>query len=126
MRPGSDGSANINFDGITIGQIDPEKKSIFEGVETVEVDLTDILAEFNEAELFLVGTHNFEKVQSLTNDPEALANMRQSAEAQRQTLDLSNGEISWLFETPTEADTVIFSAPFDASNDFSVAGIITE
>lgn len=126
VAPGVDGRGRIGPEQFTIGQIDPEKKSIFDGLETVEIDITSILEEFDQAEMFDFGTLNFDYIRSLTEDPAALNALRTTAETKRTTIDLSNGEVAWTFETPTPATQLEFIAPFDASNDYSVAGIILQ
>lgn len=107
-----------------LGQIGADKKAIFEGVETVEVDLTDILANFQGAPLFAAGSSNFEIIKAIAESPDALQQIREVAERKRETIRMSNGEVAWRSETPVEVDGLSFFAPFDASNDFSVAGII--
>lgn len=126
VAPGVDGRGRIGPEQFTIGKIDPEKKSIFDGLETVEIDITGILQEFEQAEMFDFGTLNFDYIRSLSEDPEALNQLRTTAEVKRTTVDLSNGEVAWTFETPTPATRLEFIAPFDASNDYSVAGIILQ
>ncbi len=107
-----------------IGKVDREKRSIFEGVETVEIDLLPILAEFHGTSLFAVGTRNFDLVQRVANNEQALRNLRRIAEYKRSTIDMSNGELRMDLEETTALDGLTFFAPFDASNDFSVAGLI--
>ena len=107
-----------------IGTIDKDKRSIFEGVETVEIDLTPILAEFHGTNLFAVGTTNYDAVQRIAENDQALNNLRQVAERKRTTVDMSNGEVRTELTDAAGLDGLTFFAPFDASNDFSVAGII--
>lgn len=124
--PGKSGSGRNVSVQLPLGQIDKDKRGIFEGVETVEIDLTDILAEFQDAPLFPVGTTNFEIIKSLVEDPESLANLKKAAMRKRDTLRMSNGEVGWEFEAAETVDGLTFFAPFDASNDFSIAGLIFE
>ncbi len=107
-----------------IGTIDKDKRSIFEGVETVEIDLTPILAEFHGTNLFAVGTNNFDAVQQIANNEQALENLRLIAERKRNSINMSNGEVGAELTDAKRLDGLTFFAPFDASNDFSVAGII--
>jgi hypothetical protein len=107
-----------------IGQIDPEKQALFEGVETVDVDLTPILAEFHNAPLFAVGTRNADWIATWLDNRTALDDLYQRAAYERLTSDTSNGEIQATLDNVTYVDTLTFYAPFDASNDFSVAGIV--
>jgi len=124
--PGTNSRGRFVTLSVPVGQIDKDKKSIFSGVETVEIDLTEILAEFNEAPLFPVGTSNFEIIRSLVNDPAGLEKLKRVAENKRTSIRMSNGELGWQFETPQTVDTLTFYTPFDASNDYSVAGVIFE
>ncbi|MEE2946062.1 MAG: hypothetical protein VX444_12870 [Pseudomonadota bacterium] len=107
-----------------LGTIDKDKRSIFEGVETVEIDLTPILAEFHGTSLFAVGTNNFEFIQQVANNERALDNLRLVAEQKRTSIDMSNGEVGAEIFDAAGVDGLTFFAPFDASNDFSIAGII--
>lgn len=126
VAPGENASGRLVEQRFAIGEIDPEKKDIFEGVETVEIDLTDILAEFNNTPVFEQGSTNFDILRSLVEDPETLQTLRNIAETKRETIRMSNGEIGWTLENPTRGDEIQFFAPFDASNDFSISGIILQ
>ena len=106
------------------GAVDAAKQSLFDGLETVELDLTELLAEFNGAELFEVGTKNFELINAMVNDPDNLAEMLRKAQEKRTSISMSNGEVGFGVELEMPIDEVAFFSPFDASNDFSVAGII--
>ena len=117
---------------VPIGQIDKEKLVIFEGVETIDVDIDELLGEFNRTPIFVEGTTNFERLQAAMINMDQMSAIRASAAAQRVAGDRSNGEyrISLADELGEDAadlarlDGVVFFAPFDASNDFSVAGIV--
>ena len=110
-----------------LGNVDEEKKaSLFEGLDTVQVDLTEILAEFHQAPLFASGTMNFQLIKEIAESSDAAAAMRKRAETKRVSINMSNGEIRWSLDAPVQADSITFLAPFDASNDFSVAGIVLE
>ena len=126
VAPGEDGRGRVTAQRFKIADIDPEKKSIFDNVETVEIDLTDILAEFNGTRLFEQGNKNFEIIQALASDPESLESMRMTAQTKRETIRMSNGEVPWTFENGSAASTVTFFAPFDSSNDFSISGLVLE
>ncbi|ARE41241.1 hypothetical protein RGUI_3100 [Rhodovulum sp. P5] len=111
---------------IPLGQVDADKRGVFEGVETVEIDLSTILSGFRNARMFLAGTQNFDLLKALSFDPDGLAELRETAIRQRAAGDWSNGELGVELSDKFEVDTVRFFAPFDSSNDFSVAGIIVE
>lgn len=109
-----------------IHEIDPEKLSIFEGTETVEIDISEILVEFEESPLFLQGTHNYERLKALLDNPEKLEAVRQKAQRMRTISDLSNGELGVELDRPELLNGINFYAPFNSSNDFSVAGLILQ
>lgn len=111
---------------LELDQIDDKKQKLFEGLETVDIDLTTILAEFQDAPLFAVGTSNFELVKGMASSAEVADRIRAQAEKKRVSINMSNGEIRWTSDAPVLVDSVTFLAPFDASNDFSVAGIVLE
>lgn len=126
VAPGDGGSGRLLEQRFEIAQIGLDKKSIFDGVETVEIDLTEILAEFSGTKLFSVGTTNFEIIEALLNEPSKLENLHRVAHDKRDTIRMSNGEVGQAFGAALEADTITFFAPFDASNDFSISGIVLE
>lgn len=109
---------------LPFNDMDEKKKAIFQGVDTIEVDLTDILAEFDGAPLFLQGTHNYERLKAILENPAELERIRKKAISMRTISNLSNGELGVGLASPTEVDSVRFFAPFNSSNDFSVAGLI--
>ena len=121
--PGPDRNETIK-QILRLGQIDKDKKSIFDGLETVEIDLSSILFEFQNAPLFTVGTRNFEIVRDWAQSEEATRQIRIEAESKRTSIDVSNGEIRWEIGAPVEIDAITFVVPFDASNDYSIAGIL--
>ena len=104
------------------GTTDTEKQSLFDGLETVELDLTELLAEFSDAALFEVGTRNFELINAMLNDPDSLAEMLRRAQEKRTSIRMSNGEVAFDVDPEMTVEEVVFFSPFDASNDFSVAG----
>lgn len=106
------------------GETDAQKQSLFEGLETVELDIAELLSEFNDAPLFEVGTRNFEVVNAIANDPDNLAEIIRIAQDKRTSIRMSNGEVGFDVDATLGVDEVTFFSPFDASNDFSVAGLI--
>lgn len=103
---------------------DAKTQSLFEGLETVELDITDLLAEFNTAALFEVGTTNFELINAIAQDPDNIAEMIRVAQEKRTSIRMSNGEVSFDVDQNLTVDEITFFSPFDASNDFSIAGIV--
>jgi hypothetical protein len=111
---------------LEIGRIDKDLRSIFDGVETVEIDLGEILAQFHNAPFFVEGTRNFEVIRDWARSADMTQQIRATAESKRTSIDVSNGEIRWELGEPLMVDNVTFIAPFDASNDYSVAGILLD
>jgi len=103
---------------------DVEKQGLFEGLETVEIDLTEILAEFNNAPLFEAGTTNFDIVRAIVENPDNLAEITRIAQNKRTSILMSNGEVGFDVDPSMIVDQLVFTAPFGPSNDFSVAGIV--
>lgn len=107
-------------------QDEEKKNTLFEGLETVELDITDILQEFSDAPVFAVGSRNFEIIRAISEDPENIERLLQVAREKRDTIRMSNGEVGHDVDLGLKATSLSFFAPFSASNDFSVAGIIVE
>ena len=97
---------------------------MFEGLETVELDISELLLEFNAAALFEVGTTNFEFINAVAQNPENIDKMIRVAQERRTSIQLSNGEVSVDVDEISMVEEIFFFTPFDASNDFSVAGIV--
>jgi len=108
-----------------IGQVDAEKRRIFEGIETIEIDLSTILAGFRGTIMFLEGTRNFDMIKRLSENPAAWDALRAGAKRERSIGARSNGELGVMVTEDFPVDKVMFFSPFDSSNDFSVAGILT-
>lgn len=106
------------------GETPEDKQGLFEGLETVELDLTELLAEFGDAPLFEQGTENFEIVRAIAEDPDSLAEIIRVAQDKRTSIRMSNGEVGVTIDPTMVIDEIAFAAPFDASNDFSVAGVV--
>jgi hypothetical protein len=107
-----------------VGATDDEKQGLFDGLETVELDISDLLAEFNNAALFEVGTKNFELINAIAQDPDNLAEMLRVAQEKRTSIQMSNGEVGFDVDPDMTVEEIAFFSPFDASNDFSIAGIV--
>ena len=122
--PGEDIYDRLNALEIPIGEIDKEKLDLFEGLETVQIDLTDIIADFHNAQVFAFGTHNYEQIAAILDKNTDLTSLKTSAEIMRQQVDVSNGEQVATAEFDGAIDQLVFFAPFDSSNEYSVAGII--
>ena len=103
---------------------DKAKQGLFDGLETVELDITDLLAEFNQAALFEVGTTNFELINAIAENPENLSRLYEIAQDKRVSVQMSNGEVGFDVDPTLGIQEIVFFSPFDASNDFSVAGVI--
>lgn len=109
---------------IPIGNIDPDKRGIFEGVETVEVDLATILPAFNGTPIYSAGSSNANRLAAMLTDPQGLEGIRQAAVNQRAAGNWPNGELGAIISNATGVTQINFFAPFSSSNDFSVAGVV--
>lgn len=119
------GSSAIEIN-VVLGEVDKDKRGIFDGVETIEIDLSTILAGFHGTIMFPLGSHNFDMIQKLVTDPAALAALRASAVRERSVGTWSNGELGIETAADFPVDKVVFFSPFDSSNDFSIAGLLTK
>lgn len=108
------------------GDNDAEKRAIFEGVPTVEIDVSDILAEFASAPIFAPGTYNANRMRERLESDTRLLQIKETAQSARVVSDVKNGEIAGEFDPAIGTTQLIFLAPFDTSNDYSVAGVIFE
>lgn len=125
LSAGAGTGANAIGINTALGEVDQAKRGIFDGIETVEIDLSSILAGFRGTIMFLQGTHNFETVKQLSATPAAWTALRQEAMRERSVGDWSNGELGFAVTEDVPVDKIVFFSPFDSSNDFSVAGFIT-
>ncbi|WP_097069747.1 hypothetical protein [Rhodobacter maris] len=125
LSAGRGTGANAIAISTALGEVDQAKRGIFDGVETVEIDLSSILAGFRGTIMFLQGTHNFDAVQRLAATPSAWNVLRQDAVRDRSVGDWSNGELGVAIKEDAPTDKIVFFSPFDSSNDFSVAGFVT-
>jgi hypothetical protein len=109
---------------VPLGEIDQEKKDIFAGVETVEIDLTLLLAALDGAPLFAAGSSNADRIEAILDEPELLSELGANAGIRRVIGSRDNGEVAGILAEPVTANTVTFLTPLNTSNDFSVAGLI--
>ena len=76
-----------------LGDIDPEKESIFAGVETVERSDAELLAMLDGVVLFPAGTRNAEMLTELANNPKLYETLYDRAMVKRGFGDVKNGEV---------------------------------
>lgn len=124
VSPSTGPYGQIVLVSLPLDEIDEDKLVIFEGVDTTEVDLTDILLGFNDAPVFAAGTHNANIIQAALDDWPMLQRLRDDAEARRTLGSRTNGELGATLSPATLVTQVNFVSPFGGSNDFSVAGVI--
>ncbi len=122
--PGSDPGADVLITAPIDGEVEKEKLDIFEGVPTVEIDLTEILAALEGAPLYAAGTLNANRIVEILERPELLDEMTAHARRHRVLGDRDNGEVAGMLDSPVMADTLTFQSPLDTSNDFSIAGVV--
>lgn len=111
----------LTFD---ISSVDEEKLDLFEGIETVEIDLADVLAGFNDVPFNTAGTTNAEFVEQILGDLARLQEIRARAEETRSVGSVSNGELGVAMDASVDVETLIFMSVLGGSNDYSVAGIV--
>lgn len=105
--------------------VDPAKKAaIFDGAQTYEIETDRLLALIDGATLYAVGKVNADQVERVATTREGLMKLRETGKVLRKTGNVSNGEISGALPQAVSADTIVFSAPFGSSNDYSVAGLV--
>jgi hypothetical protein len=107
-----------------IGEVDEAKLDLFEGIETVEIDLVDILSEFNDVPFFPGGSENANIIENLLENAEALQAIRENASSNRLASSVSNGELGVQMDNTVDVETLVFMSVLGGSNDYSVAGIV--
>lgn len=119
-----DSSRRGQFLRIPIGDIDPEKKIIFAGLETVEIDILPLLLALDGAALFEAGTANADRIRSIIEEPALLSSLQNNAQIRRVVGTRDNGEVAGILEQPILTSMITIEAPLTTSNDFSVAGLV--
>ncbi|MFY0666061.1 MAG: hypothetical protein JXQ97_15665 [Natronospirillum sp.] len=109
---------------VPIGDIDPEKKVIFAGLETVEIDILPLLLALDGAALFENGTRNADRIRSIIEEPALLSSLQNNAQIRRVVGTRDNGEVAGILNQPIRASMITIEAPLSTSNDFSVAGLV--
>lgn len=107
-----------------IGEIDPSKTGIFDGVEVVEIDVATLLGDAEFLPLLAVGNGNASRIEAMLGDQIQLASLKSEAERQRFVSSVPNGEVGAKMERPTLVDRLVFTAEVLSSNDYSVAGFL--
>jgi len=109
-----------------IGEVDPAKTDIFDGVQVVEIDLETLLGDAEFAPLLAGGNINAAHIEQIMGDQVRLASLQGAAERQRLISDVPNGEVGVAMAQTPEVDTLVFSAELQTSNDYSVVGFLVE
>lgn len=107
-----------------ITEVDEDKLGLFEGVETVEIDLAEILAGFNDVPFYVGGTVNAEIIADLLDNPATLRGLSDDAAENRVVSSVSNGELGADLDSTVDVETLVFMSVLGGSNDYSVAGIV--
>lgn len=107
-----------------IGVIDEERRALFEGLDTVEIDLTNILSGFNDIPFSSAGSANAEFVNQILDDVAELQAIRAQAADTRLVGTLSNGELGVQMDNDVDVEVLIFTSVLGGSNDYSIAGIV--
>ncbi|MEM9583039.1 MAG: hypothetical protein AAGA08_07975 [Pseudomonadota bacterium] len=120
-------SGERELDRIKIGEIDPEKRELFDDQEELVYDLSEIFEPGEVVRLVSILQNNGRRILSVFEDKDSVLlfdEYRDGAEAGRQFADITNGEVSVILNEPVESDGVLFYPTTGSSNDFSVAGIV--
>ena len=107
-----------------IGNIDPEKLEIFDGVEVVDIDVETLLGVIEFAPLLAVGEANAFRLRELVDNQSRLVSLQGAAREQRLVSDIPNGEVGVVMNEPASFDEIVFTAEVLTSNDYSVAGLV--
>lgn len=122
--PSSDDGGEMQLLTFPISEVDEAKLDLFEGIETVEIDLADILEGFNDVPFNVAGSTNANFVEELLDDLAALQDLRARAEDTRRVSSVSNGELGVEMDPEIDVETLMFMSVLGGSNDYSVAGIV--
>ncbi|MCU4652075.1 hypothetical protein N8I71_04495 [Roseibacterium sp. SDUM158016] len=107
-----------------ITEVDEAKLSLFEGIETVEIELADILLGFNDVPFYIGGTVNADIIEASLGNEADLLGINERAQRTRLVGSVSNGELGVEMDGTLDVDMLIFMSVLGGSNDYSVAGIV--
>jgi hypothetical protein len=124
MVPDEDDGGEIRMMSFPVSEIDDDRMALFEGLETIEMDVTDILSGFNNVPFNLAGSANADMVSSMLEDLSDLQDMRAQAEDTRLVGSVSNGELGVDLDETLDIELLVFQSVLGGSNDYSIAGII--
>ncbi|WP_207204421.1 hypothetical protein [Jannaschia sp. CCS1] len=122
--PGTAAGEEMQRWSFPLSDIDEERLALFEGLETVEIDLSNILAGFNDVPFSTAGTANAEMINDILDDLAELQAIREQAADTRLVGSVSNGELGVEMDEALDVEVLIFSSVLGGSNDYSVAGIV--
>lgn len=124
LIPSSVDGGEMQLLSFPLSAVDEERLALFEGIETVELDLTDILARFNDVPFNIAGSANAERIEQILDDLAELQAIRDQAADTRLVSSVSNGELGVEMDEALDVEVLIFMSVLGGSNDYSVAGII--
>ena len=107
-----------------IGNIDPTKLDIFDGVEVIDIDAATLLGDAEFAPLLAVGDANATRLKEMLTDEVQLVSLQTQAEGHRLVSDIPNGEVGVAMREPAQIDMLSFTAEMSTSNDYSVVGLV--
>ena len=120
-RSESGAMAELRF---PISEFDDTKTDLFDGIETVELALTDVLVGFNDAPVYFGGEANAGMMQESMGDADVMQDMQSRIEETRLVSSVSNGELGVTMDPAVDVETLVFMSVFGGSNDYSVAGLV--
>lgn len=124
LVPSPDETGRMQMLSFPISDLDEEKLALFEGIETVEIDLADILAGFNDVPFNAAGSANADLIDDVLEDLARLQEIRQQASETRLVSSISNGELGVEMDESLDVEVLVFMAVLGGSNDYSIAGIV--
>lgn len=124
MVPGEGDSGEMRMLSFPISEIDDDRMALFEGLETIEMDVTDILSGFNNVPFNIAGSANAEMVSTMLQDLTDLQAVRAQAEDTRLVGSIPNGELGVELDENLDIELLVFQSVLGGSNDYSIAGII--
>lgn len=124
LVPATDEITEAQLISFPITEVDEDKLALFEGIETVEIDLVDILAGFNGTPFNEAGSANADLIDAILDEIAELQAIREQAEDTRLVSSVSNGELGVEMDVSLDIETLVFMSVLGGSNDYSVAGIV--
>ncbi|MEL6745939.1 MAG: hypothetical protein AAFO68_10815, partial [Pseudomonadota bacterium] len=116
MVPDAEGSGELRMLSFPIGEIEENRLALFEGLETIEMDVADILAGFNNVPLNAAGSANAQMINTMLEDLAEVQALRVQAEDTRLVGSVSNGELGVDMDETLDVEMLVFQSVLGGSN----------